>query len=336
MNDDPFANLVSSDLSRTLTFQGVVFEIEIYRGQDETGWILEVVHEDGTSTVWDERFASDQAALDEAMRELEADGPAAFAADAASHQGRSMHGEQPPRTLEEALARVHSGLTPWQVHALFLGAHTSTAFGLGPQHVLQHVWGDKPIGVDLEDANANIQALVSAWNQLAEANSRGDGVRLSACPLSDPPSAAELEALTARRSEEIAFFTRGIDAGGDDPIEFGEQGGALLHKLGEASAFLTVYRDLLHKPGTSDNELRDAGRTLTDLTTAIESVIEDLIRVGEGVRRTALREYEKRAGQRTDDGMPAQSAAKVGRNDKCPCGSGRKWKHCCGALGRAH
>lgn len=24
-------------------------------------------------------------------------------------------------------------------------------------------------------------------------------------------------------------------------------------------------------------------------------------------------------------------AAKVGRNDPCPCGSGRKHKHCCGA-----
>ena len=23
---------------------------------------------------------------------------------------------------------------------------------------------------------------------------------------------------------------------------------------------------------------------------------------------------------------------KVGRNEKCPCGSGKKYKHCCGAL----
>ena len=24
------------------------------------------------------------------------------------------------------------------------------------------------------------------------------------------------------------------------------------------------------------------------------------------------------------------AASKVGRNDSCPCGSGRKYKHCCG------
>jgi uncharacterized protein len=26
-----------------------------------------------------------------------------------------------------------------------------------------------------------------------------------------------------------------------------------------------------------------------------------------------------------------RSAPKVGRNDRCPCGSGKKFKHCCGA-----
>lgn len=30
-------------------------------------------------------------------------------------------------------------------------------------------------------------------------------------------------------------------------------------------------------------------------------------------------------------GEPAQSDKKVGRNDPCPCGSGKKWKKCCGA-----
>ena len=32
----------------------------------------------------------------------------------------------------------------------------------------------------------------------------------------------------------------------------------------------------------------------------------------------------------------ARSDAKVGRNDPCPCGSAKKFKHCCGAPGRLH
>lgn len=27
---------------------------------------------------------------------------------------------------------------------------------------------------------------------------------------------------------------------------------------------------------------------------------------------------------------PVKATAKVGRNDPCPCGSGKKFKHCCG------
>ena len=33
---------------------------------------------------------------------------------------------------------------------------------------------------------------------------------------------------------------------------------------------------------------------------------------------------------RRQRGAPVR-AAKVGRNDPCPCGSGKKWKKCCGA-----
>jgi uncharacterized protein len=31
-----------------------------------------------------------------------------------------------------------------------------------------------------------------------------------------------------------------------------------------------------------------------------------------------------------------RSAPKVGRNDPCPCGSGKKFKKCCGAAEKVH
>ena len=43
---------------------------------------------------------------------------------------------------------------------------------------------------------------------------------------------------------------------------------------------------------------------------------------------------------REDDGIaappPQRSAAKAGRNDPCPCGSGKKFKKCCGPSGTVH
>lgn len=35
-------------------------------------------------------------------------------------------------------------------------------------------------------------------------------------------------------------------------------------------------------------------------------------------------------GQGTGKPQPVRKGKKIGRNDPCPCGSGKKYKHCCG------
>ena len=42
-------------------------------------------------------------------------------------------------------------------------------------------------------------------------------------------------------------------------------------------------------------------------------------------------EAEKKLIKETEQVEPLQADAKVGRNDPCPCGSGKKYKKCCGA-----
>ena len=39
------------------------------------------------------------------------------------------------------------------------------------------------------------------------------------------------------------------------------------------------------------------------------------------------------AGRRHFQGASGAQRPKVGRNDPCPCGSGKKYKHCCGKNG---
>ena len=65
--------LVTSPLSRQLTDKGHTVSVEIYRGAD-TEWTLEVVDEIGNSTVWDDLFSSDEAALNEALRTVREEG----------------------------------------------------------------------------------------------------------------------------------------------------------------------------------------------------------------------------------------------------------------------
>jgi len=63
----------SSPLSQNLSANGETVRVEIYAG-DLGKWILEVEDQFGNSTVWDDHFPSDQAALDEAKKAIREEG----------------------------------------------------------------------------------------------------------------------------------------------------------------------------------------------------------------------------------------------------------------------
>ena len=71
MNDE--YQLSMSTLCRSVSENGHTIRVEIYRGLD-TDWTLEVIDAFNNSTVWDELFSTDQAALDEALRTIRKEG----------------------------------------------------------------------------------------------------------------------------------------------------------------------------------------------------------------------------------------------------------------------
>ena len=71
-------NLVVSGLSGTVTQDGVTVEVNIVRLEDEPDWSLEVVNSSGTSTVGDDQFATDAAALDAFRQAVSEEGMASF------------------------------------------------------------------------------------------------------------------------------------------------------------------------------------------------------------------------------------------------------------------
>lgn len=75
LDEDP---LVHSPLCQTVTRDAVSLSIRIYRGREESGWVLELVDERGGSTIWDDVFPTDQAALDEALAAVESEGIESF------------------------------------------------------------------------------------------------------------------------------------------------------------------------------------------------------------------------------------------------------------------
>jgi len=62
-----------SPLSQALSSGGKTVQVDIYRAGDE-GWILEVIDEENTSTVWDDPFPTDQAAFTHVKETILAEG----------------------------------------------------------------------------------------------------------------------------------------------------------------------------------------------------------------------------------------------------------------------
>ena len=71
-------NIVFSGLSTANSECGLDLRIDIYRLEDNPTWSLEIIDDEGTSTVWDELFKTDQEALDEALKTIRDEGVSAF------------------------------------------------------------------------------------------------------------------------------------------------------------------------------------------------------------------------------------------------------------------
>ncbi|MGA9582256.1 MAG: UPF0149 family protein [Allosphingosinicella sp.] len=99
-----------------------------------------------------------------------------------------------------------------------------------------------------------------------------------------------------------------------------EDVGAAAMGLMSLLATLPGFRDALSEE--EDRDLSELGDLTEDAPDLLPYFVETLYRRQQGLERVVL----------TDDlppPMPAVSS-KIGRNEPCPCGSGKKYKKCCG------
>jgi uncharacterized protein len=66
-------DLIYSKHCQTVSRDDKTVKVEIY-SSGKNDWILEVVDEDGNSTVWDDTFSTDEAAFEEFRRTLDEEG----------------------------------------------------------------------------------------------------------------------------------------------------------------------------------------------------------------------------------------------------------------------
>ena len=76
MNEDP--EIEYSEWCQKISSGGKTLSVDIYRIKGTVGWSLEIVDEFGNSTVWDDLFESDAAAITEAKKSILEDTAGAY------------------------------------------------------------------------------------------------------------------------------------------------------------------------------------------------------------------------------------------------------------------
>jgi uncharacterized protein len=160
----------------------------------------------------------------------------------------------------------------------------------------------------LEEANEILALLMRHWNHIAETLSSGD-VYL--------PVLLEDENGEAHANDWADGFMLGVDMRHDGWAELiadDEHAGCIL-------PVMMLYHehdpDPTMRPGPIGKELR-------------EKVIVNMAAGLVGAYRY-FRE-EGRSDFVPPETQPQKTKSKIGRNDPCPCGSGKKYKRCCGGM----
>jgi uncharacterized protein len=179
-----------------------------------------------------------------------------------------------------------------------------------PSEYMSEVFGgemsDAHEFASLEEANDILALLMRHWNDIAATLSKGD-VHL--------PILLEDENGVEHGNDWARGFLRGVGMCHDGWTELmtdEEHGGCML-------PMLMLYHE--HNP---DPQMRPEPIGTEQREKVIEHLAVGLIRAYLYFRERGRSDLDTRTLE------PRNIKSKIGRNDPCPCGSGKKYKRCCG------
>lgn len=183
-----------------------------------------------------------------------------------------------------------------------------------PSEYLPQIWGEDFAFESDEQAAEITGLLMRHWNTIATELRR---------TLNTPnvylPVLLEGEDGVASGNDWAHGFMRGV---GTRPASWGE----LLHDEDHGGPMIPIM--MLHYEHDSDPRMRPPPIPPEKREEILQTMIAGLTHIYRYFEphRRALAAMPERFPQRRD-------SPKVGRNEPCPCGSGRKYKHCCLANG---
>lgn len=246
---------------------------------------------------------------------------------------RQLHlppgGISPAYAGDEAFARLLAALgSPMPLHqvkTLILGTIAATHMPRLSDLLAAVFGGEPPVFDSRDQLNQFFGHLMGLYNDLAAHQDKGT-YRLKA--IAPEATTDDIARYARTRREELTGFYRGLDLGGTDPDAMTERSRNALLGLAEVEDFYANYERLAREQSDADE------RTLRESISALErldAVVEDHLATIQAEQKRMRAKLLRSADDQWPAGDPGQAdRVKVGRNEPCPCGSGRKFKHCCG------
>jgi len=112
---------------------------------------------------------------------------------------------------------------------------------------------------------------------------------------------------------------------------------AMMQRFHEETARYLYLMQILERPAATPESQPHAARTDGNGSRPPRNIATSVDELEESFQRKKRRELEQArmagSGEAQTVQQVVRGSAKVGRNDPCPCGSGKKYKKCCGAQG---
>jgi uncharacterized protein len=179
-----------------------------------------------------------------------------------------------------------------------------------PSKYLPMIWGDRTVFEDASSAQEFLSLIMRHWNTIAD-TLHSDDVYL--------PLLLEEENGNTPANDWANGFLRGMEFGKEDwafLLDDEDYGGSLIPIFALANE---------HNPDLKMRSYKDP----------ISTELRETLIVGAAAGTTQIYRYFK--AQRLLDNDPLgnmstfrRTMPKIGRNEQCPCGSGKKFKQCCG------
>lgn len=218
-----------------------------------------------------------------------------------------LSGEELER-LEASLARHPNSMTLEMLDGFFAALVCSPELVL-PSVYMPYVLGaDDEKMADLEDVQTFYELVTRHWNSVARSLNTGKPYDMVLVSSEDKCDYG---------NDWAVGFLQGVQIGGEDwdrLIEDDDNGGIFV------PIFALVHE---HDP---DPELRPdpiSEEQRNSMLASISALLPSVYKYFEAERRGGVL-------QKARPQMPVRKT-KIGRNDPCPCGSNRKYKHCCGS-----